>query len=316
MILRIVVMIAVWAAAAPVFASEAYVFHVAGRYNADTSTAEGVWSFDEQGPFEYEVRRAESGKVEAVIDIDQWRTGIAEFSTRLNADISFLENRSGLQAVLTGRYSLLNRKPVDDLRATMRLTAGRLEIERLTLPPFSAQGSIALTRPYSLDLHLRWDDLALIDVADLIEQKRLVMAEGAVSGECRLQGSPDHIQVDGFARSTGGRLGNLEYSFMDIKAVGVWPVLRFAESVIAQSDGFVFRLSGVLDFSEWEKIGSQLAALNKEPLISEDSDSSEWTFKKVRFGERGGTAELKYLRRKNPSGDDTDMIGVERKFEF
>ena len=228
------------------------------------------------------------------------------------------EETDSFEVKLVSKYTLLNQRPAaDECEAVLSLRDGTVTVKSFRFGDIFASGTIGLGTGRSTDLVIRFDNAALRDLVQLAHEDARLEAGGNVSGEVRIQGTGGKMQVRGNISSYNGFIGGHAYNSAQINFAGIYPLLYIDQSHIAQVDGLSFEVQGTLDLADLKNLKRQLDAFVGSPLVAQRGKTLEWTFKRLKSHEKSGTTELKYMIKKDEtSGQDVNILGVQRRMEF
>ncbi len=246
-----------------------------------------------------------------------------DISTVLEGEIEILpwKTEQGLKGKIWSKYTLVNYKPVQELFGHFEIKKGTLFLHSLILGSLDCQGTIQFVAPYKIDLLIKLTSVQMKDFIHFFTKKKDESAQGYVDGEIKLGGVPGQMSVKGTLSSYNGVVKEKEYQSIILNLFGIYPVMRVADTVVAQPDGLTFSVTGDVDLRSPEGFSKQIKALTRKPLVYEKGENLEWTLKRVRDEDNAGTIEIKYLKRQGDdlstlSEEDSDMFGFERRVEF
>ena len=170
-------------------------------------------------------------------------------------------------------------------------------------------------------MRLTFSNVNLRDAIYFFTLKESMDSSGFVEGEININGELPHVQVSGNFKSEHGVIGKLVYKRIGFDFQGMYPLLNIIDSSIIREDGHIFKISGAWDVSQRGDYQDQFAHLKMEPVIHQDGDNLEWTFKRIESEGNAGSTEIKYEIRNEDdvntlSEESSDLLGIERKVQF
>lgn len=279
------------------------------------------FSADQNDPFRLEVARISEMNYELKFSVVHWKTAFFDLSMILNGSLKILsekeEEGSYIVGQLESKHAFFNNRPFDEIFVDFILRDKRLIIRSFRFGPFLCSGKIDLSSNPNFDLTARFSGVFLADILEILQKGTVLDAGGEVDGDIRLQGPIDHLTLRGELNSYHGFVGQHDYSTAQINFEGIYPQIYVDHSYVAQTDGFSFAVQGSLDLSDLASLQKQIKTFVKSPLIKEDGQNLDWTFKRLKIDEAGGSTEFKYMIRKGSgSEEDTGILGIEKKMEF
>lgn len=278
-----------------------------------------------ENPFVVQSTQVSENLYHILINVDHLKTTFFDISTILESSVELIRAKDNTIRSLSGnilsKYTLLNYKPVRELSGQFEIREQKIYINSLSLGNIFCKGFIRLFPPFEIELLIRLSGIEINDFLAFFVDRKKVIAHGYVDGDINISGRLGKMKLKGRLTSNDGAVNQLEYDTFILNVKGVYPNINISGSNIAQTDGFIFNLNGMIDLSDKENLGKQIKAITKEPLVSQYGQTLEWTLKRVRSDGNTGTTELKYLRRKKSTFDqmlegDSGMFGIERKVEF
>jgi len=275
-----------------------------------------------QRPFFLEIEQKSKTLYDLNLTIVNWVTDFFNLSTVLEGALTVvppeIDEKFMVNGRLTSRYTLLNQRPFDELKADFFIQDGNLVFRSLCLGEISGSGKISLNGQPIIDMAVYFEDFPLASMAQFIPSAgNGVEVEGNISGEIKLQGPIDKLQIKGNMNSYNGVIGEYAYDAAQINFTGIYPVIYVENSHISQMDGLSFEVQGSLELTDFKNIKKQLENFVGVPLISQKGKTVEWTFKRLESDQKRGATELKYMiKRDERSGEDANVLGVQRRIEF
>jgi len=270
-------------------------------------------------PVHLEVARSSEKSFYLELTVSHYRIDGLDISTILRGTFNIVFDQDA-QPYVTGKldshYTLINNRPFYGPSVDFMIRNKEVVVRSLQLGPFSAFGKIYLTGKPDLDMTVRFAGVSLADVSALFQKGKAIEGEGLVDGMIDLNGTWDRLQIRGAVSSYNGFVGIHDYNTAQFNFEGIYPFLYINNSYIAQSDGLSFDVRGTLDLSDLEHFRNQMRGFVRSPLVSENGNNMEWTFKRLGSDQRSGTTELKYMIKGSRSGEDAGIFGVERRMEF
>jgi len=309
----------------PAFCLESFVLPFEGQIDfAKKRLVLGLLS-DKDRPLTLTAWITEDGANHFTLNLEDQKIFGGMISTLLEGE---LQNRrdsltAGLDIVgtLRSRYTLINRKPGQEVEATVHLTQDRLMIRSLTSEAIQVKGFVQVSYPYAIDLTL---DIRKWNIAPFLEAMNGEEARtsfGPFEGRLRLNGKADRIEITGRLLTSDGIIDGVDYQDMLLNVEGIYPMVHVDHSHIIQPDGTIFKIAGDLDLSRMDSFDKQIRRFISQPLIQQDGQDLEWTLKRLHQEGSNTVSELKYLYRKNEtehptSREDGVIFGLETQHKF
>ncbi len=250
-----------------------------------------------------------------------------DISTNIQVLVDFLidqqTNSRNLRAQISSQHSLINYKPVHEMKGFVEYKSGSVMIRNFTWDQIKCSGWIELKSPFSFDLVFQSPEIDIRDLGLMLGcSGDNLKLEGLASGKVQLAGLlKDKIQITGrLVSRSEGFIDELQYDNFFIQFQGDYPKLKIVDSRVAQIDGLSFQLSGEFDLREGCEITKGLTHLRTSPLIDQDDLEQAWTIKQNQADGRSRKTEFKH-RLRLPAQDDVlgereGILGVEHKIEF
>lgn len=258
--------------------------------------------------------------------IDHLKTPLFDISSELKGTMDVVLDEKTAQPFLRGtiesKYSLLNYKPVKEVRGFFEIRNERLYLKNLSAGGFVFEGYLGFLPPFDLGLTIQMtgvstDELSMISVMSGCPETSLI--SGMTSGRIYLSGFSDRMMIRGKIAAFGGSLQGLAYDNIVVNFDGMYPNIQITESMITEENGLSFHLEGQLNLTNHCNLLEGLTALKMSPLINENSLHREWTIKRQQDTQTSAT-EFKYRLQKQDHSADTqdnsDMLSVERSIKF
>jgi len=258
------------------------------------------------------------------LNLEHLKTSLFEISTQLESSLELVESADKkehlLQGRITSRYSLFNRKPIEELMGSFQIKNHTLYLPTGSVGGVNVNGSLELIFPYKMNFALQFNEMPMADFLALWVDNPDLHAPGEVSGTIQVAGALNRIMLKGSLASYEGAVEELEYDSIVLNAEGPYPVVKLVNTTVTQSDGMSFNLEGNIDLSDRQHFREQIEALTKSPLVQEGNSQWEWTIKR-KGKEDVSSSELKYFLQKkdsqqNPLKESSDVMGVEQKIKF
>jgi hypothetical protein len=278
-----------------------------------------------ENPFVVQSTQVSEDLYNILINIDHLKTKFFDISTVLESSVELIRAKDNTIRSLSGnilsKYTLLNYKPMRELSGQFEIREQKIYINFLTLGNIFCKGFVRLFPPFEIELLIRLSGIDINDFLAFFVDRKKIVAHGYVDGDINISGRLRKMKLKGRLTSNDGAVNQLEYNRFILNAEGVYPKINISGSNVTQMDGFIFNLNGRINLSDKENLGKQIKAITREPLVSQDGQTLEWTLKRVSSDDKTGTTELKYLRRKKSTFDQmleggSGMFGIERKVEF
>ena len=257
------------------------------------------------------------------LDIDHLQTPGFDVSSKLESSLELINDEQGRYKTVLGKiwsqYSLVDYRPAQELSGEFEIKNQKLLLNSLSLGHLQCQGYVDLVYPHKVDLLLGLDFMDLTDFLAFWSQGAADHSAGSVSGEIKISGALDRLQLKGNLESFDGFVQELAFNSFYLNFTGVYPVIEVANSTVSKSDGMIFTVDGALDLNDPQNFRKQIQAFSILPIVKDSRGQKEWTIKRLRDG-RSSTTELKYLLKKEsplgPSDPSSDLLGVQRTVEF
>jgi hypothetical protein len=302
-----------------------HVYPFQGHLNLVEQSLDFSVKLDQEAAVKMTVDHKQDEAYQAVIDVQNLKTPFFEMTTDVQSVVSIHKNNNriiGLSGTFWSQYSLLDHKTVPEMSGRFDLKDGVLHVDDFIVGDFTAEGSIAVLPPHSLEGAVAFDRIPLKTFLDWLSgDKKKFDGEGELSGKITLGGHPDRVAVKANIVSDGGYAGRLPYDRMSLHLEGIYPVVELTNSSITKTNGFSFDLDGTVDLSDKNNMSAQLASIKTVPLVKDSHAQSEWVLKRIQ--DNGQDAETKYFIKKDKGvamsaagTDDYGVFGVERKIGF
>ena len=261
----------------------------------------------------------------SILDIKNLDTRFFDIATIIENTVEVKKTAEGLVDAIAGelvsRYTLINHAPVQEFQGYFDYTNGYLTLSHLSIGNVICSGRLKFRAPVSINLRLTFSDVNLTDAIYFFTLDETIESSGFVEGVINISGDLPHIQVNGNFKSEYGAIGKLVYKRIEFDFQGPYPLLQIVDSSIIREDGHIFKVSGALDISERGDYKEQFTQLKMEPVVHQDGDNLEWTFKRIESEGTTGSTEIKYEIRKEDdvntlSEENSDLLGIERKVQF
>ncbi|MCD4782041.1 MAG: hypothetical protein K8S27_16070 [Candidatus Omnitrophica bacterium] len=277
---------------------------------------------------------------EVTVDIDHLKFFSYDFSSIIQSriertpaqeDISPQENLKertrhflsikDVKGNIVSDYTLLNFQPLRDLIGQFEIKDSQFYLSRLSFGPVTCSGHIDLFYPFTMDLDIKINAVAMRDFLTFWGVDREYDSSGFVIGEIKALGTWGRLDLKGRLQSRDGYVGALKFNRLYLVVDGTYPKLDVnKESRIYQTNGLSFTYEGPFDLAKRSSFESQLENLIISPIIEDSESEVEWTLKRIGEDETI-TMELKYQLRKNGrkgilNEDNSDMFGIERSMKF
>jgi hypothetical protein len=278
-----------------------------------------------QKPLSITITQPEENLCQVVVNMEHLTLPFFHISSVLESQLQLIRREDSpwmLKGKIASRYTLINYKPVDELQGEFVIQEQQLRIKSLALGRnVFGNGIFQLKKPLQMDLQIKLNNIDMEEFITVMTGNNVLTTEGYLSGDMRIFGDTDRPQIRGQLSSFGGRIKQGEFTSLLLNLEGTFPKLQVVDSFITKPGGSAFRFNGTIDLSERGHMDRQIRAFHREPYISSDDGSVEWTFKRVEMDDHSGATEFKYLLRPDEdvhslSQRGTDMLGFERKMEF
>ena len=283
-------------------------------------------NFPPQGNISLELSEDHKNNYHLDMDVDHVPAASYDISTSLAASFGWKkkeESSPALAGVVQSKYSLLNYKPIPELKGSFEIADQKLNITDLSFGAAGLNGVVDLFSPFKMNLLFK---LTAVEMTDFLSfwmgEAENLNSDGLVSGQIQVSGIPESIHLKGRLASYEGFVGDLEYDSIILNLEGMYPIVQLLNSKVAQRNGLSFKVEGSVDLSNRHDFYKEIVALRTSPVVTENQDYMEWTIKSQKVGSKENTSELKYLLRKGqedqniPLRDETSMFGIKRENKF
>ncbi len=256
------------------------------------------------------------------LDFDHFQTPRFNLTSRIESSLEIDMNETfGLKGQVWSQNSLLNFKPVHDLKGKFALKDNRLTLHSFSFGNMSLKGFMDVVKPYKLDVGVKLLSMEMDEFLGFWIKDKDFNSSGDVVGNIKVTGNLGNMQMRGDLQSLNGFVKRLEFDSIHLNLAGIYPHLEIDDSTITKADGMSFTIAGPIDLDNRSKLKKQIKALNIAPLVVVNDTQKEWTIKRSNEDEFGGKTELKYLLRKREDAiskgdEESDMLGVQRTVEF
>jgi hypothetical protein len=275
---------------------------------------------DQARSLRFDLRRVSQDNYRLKADLRHVTTPLWDVSGVVDGDIELAPAVGGARNIvgnISSRYVFVDYKPVSDLDLKFAVRERKLVLDYLWAGALSVRGELGLAGDRRTDIFCEVLSADLKDLVFFLERgaDRALDVEGIVSGEVALNGPLRAPMVRGKLFSSNGTFNRLAYDTIALQFSGVYPRLVLADSMVAQTDGLSFKVSGPLDLSDRDSLLSQVRQLKKSPIITADRNKREWIFKRMSSG-RDAVTEMKYFLNKDDRGDTRGVLGMEKRYDF
>ncbi len=307
------------------------VFFFEGQIDLSNNEFHIVLDLDEKSSVTAKVTRISETNYRFSLDIDHLKTPFFDLLSKIESSIDLVKNENGtgnpfdittLQGNIWSQYSLVNYKPINELSGRFEIKDKRLYVMALSVGNLTCEGYLGLIAPYNLDVAFNLLGVDMSDFLNFWGSGKKYESSGNIFGEIKASGSLDHLELKGSLESRDGFVQKLDYNTIVLNIEGVYPFMEIAHSTVSKSDGVSFSLDGPFDLSDKKNFKKQIKALTLSPLVSDSGSELEWIIKRLN-PENSGTTEFKYHLKKGnalgigpSSGDEIDMLGIERSRKF
>ena len=277
------------------------------------------FTVDSQQPLVLEVARVSEGNYDVQLAATNWKRELLDLSAVLNGSLKILQSKEGvgtsIQGNISSKYALLKNHPFENMSVDFTFHNGELQIHSFIFSALSASGSVRFNPITEVNMIIKIDGLPMQYLALFVKNMEF-SAYGKVSGEIRVQGFSNNLNISGKLVSYNGSFGPHSYHMAQFKFKGIYPIIHIDDSHIDQRDGFSFKVKGNLDLSDLNNLSSQIRNFVSNPLISGEKKDLEWTLKRLQT-EQNGSIEFKYMKRGTSSGgEDAGFLGVQHRLKF
>jgi hypothetical protein len=255
------------------------------------------------------------------IGLSHIQTPLGDMATVLTADVSLVGDQAGHKSLVgevSSRYTILDYKPIHDLKFKFAVQDQRLQVNSFGLGAFSGEGVFDLVGDRRMDAVLRIQSLDLEDVAVLIQPKvqtKTFPMTGVVTGEIRMRGEILRPQLNGRLAAYNGRFKAMGYETIFLDFEGAYPLVRLTDIVLTTEEGLSFQIKGVVDLGDLANLGTQIRHFERVPTVSSSGPRPEWVFMR-QHSERDSRTEMKYFLMQDDRGDTSAVVGVQKTIGF
>ncbi len=301
-----------------------------GQINLSRKEFNIILDLDEGGSVTAKATRMSETNYRFSLDVDHLKTPLFDLLSKIEGSVDLIKREgkgnhlfdSALRGKIWSQYSLVDFKPINELSGRFEVKDKELHVMALSVGNLTFDGHLGLTSPYDLDVAVNLLGVDMQDFLNFWGSGKEYESSGEVFGEIRASGSLDQLVLKGNLESRNGFVQKLDYSAIVLNIEGVYPFMQIAQSTISKSDGVSFSLDGPFDLSDKANFKKQIKALTLAPLVSDSGSEMEWTIKRL-SPENSGITEFKYHFKKGDalgigpsSGDEIDMLGIERSRKF
>lgn len=273
-----------------------------------------------------DISQHSASEYNVLINIDHFKTSIFEISSvfecPLNMTYDADKNLAGLRGKLWSKYTLIDYRPVRELSGQFEFKDRTLFLSSLNIGSLTGQGFIKFAEPYTMNLVLKLEEIDAQEFLNFWMKDNSAPVSGKFSGQTVLSGSLNRLQVRGNFVGYNGVIKDSAFDNLQINFEGIYPTVTLVNSTGIKPDGMPFTITGIMDLSDRSDFGAQFRALSKQPIVEQEGENLEWTFKRMRSEPGSGTTtELKYMKKKGTgdtgiTSDEDAMLGVERSIPF
>lgn len=223
-----------------------------------------------------------------------------------------------VQGQVASQYTLVNYKPVRELLGNFEIKDRTISLNSFSLGGVLISGSLELLEPFKINLAINLNDIRMSDFLTFWGADEDLPAQGFVSGQIELSGILKQPLLKGNLASYNGFVKELQYNSIVLNVEGIYPIVKLDNSLVAQSDGLTFHLTGNFNLADKGNFEKEIAGLKMSPVISEGKNGSEWTLKQVNHGKNSNAAAFKYFHSKSDGNSKADvgMLGIKRSINF
>lgn len=253
------------------------------------------------------------------VDIEHVKSPYFDLSSQIQGNLAFNKQSPEVFGHLTSQYSLLDYKPIKELTGEFEIKDNRVFFKSLSFGNIAWTGFVDYRQPYKLDMVVEMDKLAMPAFLNIWVPHNTLESSGLVSGEIRLLGSLNDLEMRGRLQAFDGHVEELKFTDIDLTAAGTYPNIEISQTVISKADGMTFVVNGPVNISDPADFRKQIRALDISPMVNRTASKAEWTIKRLKGGADSATTEFKYLLRSDKSSlatEESALLGVERKLEF
>ncbi len=276
------------------------------------------------GVVSFELSQAAVDQYQLAVSLDHLDTSFINISSQINSLVSVLADKNSKsgsvwQGELASQYTLVNFKPVDEIRGSFKVANRKLQLNNLIIGSVKTNGSIELVSPFQLDLDLQFTGIKMEDFFKLWGADDSVRSNGSLEGILEITGDLEQPYLKGSFKTFEGFVKDLNYESIIINAEGYYPMVKLNNSKVSSVDGMMFNVEGTFNMARRGMYMEEIATLKKTPVVVENPEGTEWTLKSRNETNQLNTTEFKYFLRKEnatTSQEQSDMLGVERNIRF
>ena len=258
------------------------------------------------------------------LNVKDLKLPLFDISALMEGTVTFLRGPSDETKIvgrLRSHYTLVDRQPLGDFRAHFEIEDDTLRIHSLISSTLSLSGFWQFAEPFDKELNAKLTALDIDNFFSFVSSEDARTALGPFSGDVRILGHGDRVEVKGKLATYQGQIDGLPYEQMRLNFEGVYPIITINRSHIIQPDGSIFNISGRLNLAQLEHFNKQVRDFISEPLVEQEGEDLEWTLKRIHQNGGDSSSELKYLLRKEsgpPSKEREEgaIFGLERQMKF
>ncbi|MBF0385508.1 MAG: hypothetical protein HQL27_06510 [Candidatus Omnitrophica bacterium] len=292
-----------------------YLCSFSGKLNLKEKTGEVSVPFKDKGLIIGRYKEDSKGKYSFLLSLDHASFSLFELSSEIFANI-IAEEKGNFKGEIKSRYSLLNFKPIKELRGEFSIEDNKFYLKDFSFANISGAGFLSLEEPYKLEVALNLESVDINDLIDIALPDNNSFSVGELFGKIKATGNIKSLFLQGRVQSRNGFIKNLNYDELTLNLEGLFPNVRVVDSKITGTDGLKFSLQGSLDLSSEKSLAQQIKAFHFLPLVKKSDSEVEWTIKSNK--EDDSLTELKYFRRKSlySGEEEMDMFGLGRTIKF
>ncbi|MFC1704382.1 hypothetical protein ACFL1E_06350 [Candidatus Omnitrophota bacterium] len=283
--------------------------------------------FDERESLDVKIKFLSGNKFELSAKLDHIKLLQYDLSTALAGKgliVTDLENKKKfIKGNLRSHYSLLNYKPLKEIKGNFKLDTSELELVNLIWGKMRINGTVAFGFPSAVDLDLEIIDMDINELAAIlgIDQDAFLLS-GSVDGRVKIKGETPDFYVRGQLWAYDGNIDDLDYSKIIMNLTGVYPAITIFDSGVIEKSGFTYALEGRVDLNELDNLASKKHNILFYPTDKDSFGMDAWSVRRTKdYHEE--KEELEFQVSPGPNQPlkfrlkrDEEILGMEHTLRF
>lgn len=277
---------------------------------------------EDVGSFSAQLRETAESKYAVDLQLQHVKTPLFDVSTQISTSFQIVpEDKQKIKGEIWSNYSLVDYKPIRELRGTFEFSEGKITINQASIDHMEILGSVDLSPPFDLNLDLKLKAMDMETFLGFWIRNKVYTAAGDVYGKIKISGQLNKPFLSGALQSRDGVVGRRYFDSISVNLEGMYPYMQIYDSVFSEAGGLSYAFDGPLALNDLKNFKQQVKNLNFSPIVNESDSRVEWTIKRFQHSTDEST-EIKYLRRKDDKLDSTvpqqqsEMWGVQRTMKF